>query len=165
MLLSNNASAPNTCVKELETQMKKKAWSIFGLILVVVFAAITLVSHFKGGCTSMIECTSGSMPMKCHWTFIAATFVGLAGMVMGIVATMLEATDGRRAAVIGAMVSAIVVILIVSPIGIGTCAHADSMCNSTATIVYVLSAVAIILAIVMGVKADSAEAEKPKMTL
>ena len=145
--------------------MKKKSWTVLGIVLAVLLAAIAIVSKVKGGCTAMIECSSGMVPMKCHWTFVATCYVGVAGAVMALLGSFAASCEGRRLSVAAAGICSAVAMLLASPAGIGTCAHADSLCNGTAAIVYGLGAVAIVLAAIMALKADPAAAERPKMSL
>lgn len=145
--------------------MNKAIYKIFGLVLIVLFVALSIVSKVKGGCTGMIECTSAQVPMKCHWTFIAMIFVGIAGALTAALAFVATTCEGRRMASLAAALQALLAIVITSPLGIGTCAHADSPCNGTAAIVYVLAVLAIIIALVMAAKAQPEAEQKPKMQL
>ncbi|MGN0037723.1 MAG: DUF4418 family protein [Coriobacteriales bacterium] len=145
--------------------MKKNAWMALGIVLAVLLAAIAAVSKLKGGCTAMLECANGVVPMKCHWTYIATSYAGAAGAVTALMAAFAGSCEGRRLTAIAAALFALVAMLLVSPLGIGTCSHADSLCNGTASIIYGIGAVAIVLAAVMAAKADPAAAERPTMSL
>lgn len=145
--------------------MRKNIWILLGIALAVLLVSIAIVSKAKGGCTAMIECASGMVPMKCHWTFIATCYVGAAGAIVALLAAFARSCEGRRFSALAAGICAVVALLLVSPLGIGTCSHADSLCNGTAAIIYGMGAVAIVLAAVMAAKADPAAAERPKMSL
>lgn len=145
--------------------MKRGAWIALSAVVMLCLAIMTVVSVVKGGCTKLIECESGSFPMKCHWTFIATTVVGVLGIVTGLLTAVASQREGRRMGALATALAAVAAIVIASPVGIGTCAHAESMCHVTETVVYVTCAVATVLCLVLTVKADPAEAEKPKMQL
>lgn len=146
--------------------MNKDIWTIVSVIAAVLMAAVAVVSIAKGGCMGMIETAEGAqVPMKCHWSFTATGITGIAGCVIAVLACVAKTTEGRRMASIASLVTAVATIAIVSPMGIGTCAHAESMCRGTATIIYVICAIAIIVALVQAAKANPEGSAKPKMQL
>lgn len=145
--------------------MKQGTWRALSIVLALLMAVAAVVAAAIGGCDMMIECTSGYMPMKCHWTFIAVTWIGAGGAVMALVGAFQKGAEGRRMAALAAAIAALVAIVVISPAGIGTCAHADSQCNMTAAIEYALCAVSIILGIVMVARADAEKAARPKQRL
>lgn len=145
--------------------MKKNVWTALGIVLVVLFAAVAVVSQVKGACAGMIECASGQVPMKCHWAYIATTVTGIGGALIALLAAFSKTCEGRRMVSLAAVIVAVIAIVMLAPTGIGTCAHAESVCNSNAVVVYVLCVAAIIVGLVMAAKADPQAAEKPKMQL
>ena len=153
-------------MSDKESFVSKTAWAIVCAIGAVVMAAIATVSAVMGGCTTMLELASGSsMPMKCHWTFVADTFIGIIGIVIALAAIICKEQSGRRAAAIGYIVTAAVAACMPASFGIGLCANAEMHCHSTATIVWALCAVAVVVGIVQIVKANPASAELPKRTI
>lgn len=145
--------------------MKQGTWRAVSIVLAILMAAVAIVAAAMGGCDSMIECTGGYMPMKCHWTFIAVTWIGAAGAVVALAGAFQNETGGRRMAALGALLAAVVAVLVISPAGIGTCAHADSQCNTTAAIEYALCAASAVVAIVLIARADASKAARPKQRL
>ena len=145
--------------------MKNSIWKILCIVVAVIFIAAGIYGKVAGACPTMIECTSGQVPMKCHWAYIATAYIGIAGGVLALCAAFTKTTDAHRLGAIAIIVAAIVFILILSPVGIGVCSHETSTCVITRTIVYVLCAINIILGIVMAVKANPDEADLPKMKL
>lgn len=146
--------------------MNKTAWSIVCIIGAVVFAAISLVSAVMGGCQTMVELASGSSaPMKCHWTFVADTFIGIIGIVIALMGITCKDQSGRRATGVGAIAVAIIAACMPASFGIGLCAMPDMHCHTTALFVWVLCAVAAIIGIVQVVKSNPAAADLPKRTI
>ena len=146
--------------------MSKTTWMAACVVAAAVMAAISAVSFFMGGCPGMLELTSGnSVPMKCHWTFIADAFVGIIGIVMALVAISCKEQSGRRAAAIGYIATALVAACMPASFAIGLCANPDMHCHTTATIVWVACAVAVIVGIVLAAKANPSAADLPKRSL
>ena len=146
--------------------MNSNAWKIVSAIEVVALLALTIWAAVSGGCTTQVELASGnSMPMKCFWTFRAVPFVGAVGTVAALLALFAKTLEGRRFSAIVAAVAAIVTMLLPTSFGIGLCANAEMHCHTTALGVWVLGAVAIVLALVQIAKADPEAASKPKLKL
>lgn len=145
--------------------MNKTAWTVASVVLAVLLLAFTLVSKLMGGCTTMVECTSGFLPMKCHWTYIAVFSIGIAGTICAVAAIFQKTLAGRRAWALAAGLALLTAICVISPLGIGTCSHADSQCNSTAIVEYLLGGIGIVVSLVMAALADPDWASKPKNTL
>ena len=146
--------------------MSKATWNIVSIVTAVVFAAIALVSAFMGGCSSTVELASGStMPMKCFWTFVADTYVSVAGIALALVGTACTEKTGRRLAGAGAIVCAAAAACLPAPFAIGLCANPEMHCHTTALIVWVLCAVAAILGIVQIAKAGPAPTDLPARRL
>ena len=145
--------------------MKAGTWKALGVVPVLCMVVVVAVSAAMGGCDKMIECTSGMMPMKCHWTFVAATFVGVAGVVSAVAALAAKTTEGRRVAALMTIVVGAVVAVLPMDFVIGLCGNAEMECHRTALVVWVAVAVAIVVALVQMAKANPADAEKPKLGL
>ncbi len=146
--------------------MSKTAWSIVSVIGAVVMAAIAIVSAVMGGCDAMVELANGnSAPMKCHWTFVADTFIPIIGVVIALMAITCKDQSGRRAAAVGYIAVAIIAACMPASFGIGLCAMPEMHCHATATVVWALCAVAVIIGIVQVVKSNPAAADLPKRTI
>lgn len=145
--------------------MKRNLWIVLSAVVVLCLVVCAAVSALKGGCVKLIECESGSFPMKCHWTFIATTITGVAGVVCALLTAVAPCKTGRRTGALATLAVIVATVVIASPAGIGTCAHAESVCHQTAAVVYVTCALAAVLCVLQAVRADPAQAERPKMQL
>ena len=146
--------------------MGKSAWSIVCVVAAVVMAAIAGVSAWLGGCPGMLELASGnSVPMKCHWAFVADTFVAAIGIVVAFVGMMCKDKMGRRAIAVSYIACAIVAACMPTSVAIGICAMPEMHCHTTALAVWVLAAIAAVVGIVQLVKSDPAAASMPKRQL
>lgn len=87
--------------------MKKTVWTIVGTLAVVASAIIVIASFAMGGCDHMLETTTGgSCWMKCHWTFVAAGFTGIAAVASSVLAVLGKTAEGRRNAAVTTVVVA-----------------------------------------------------------
>lgn len=146
--------------------MNKTAWTIVCIIGAVAFAAIALASAVIGGCNSMVELANGgSTPMKCHWTFVADTFIGIAGAVITLMGMTCKEQTGRRTVGVSVIVIALIAACMPTSFGIGLCAMAGMQCQATALAVWALCAIAAIIGIVQVVKSNPAAADLPKRTV
>lgn len=146
--------------------MNKTAWTIVGAIAVIASAAVVIASLAMGGCDHMLETTSGGTCwMKCHWTFIAASFTGIAGIASSVLAVLGKTAEGRRNAAITTVVVAAIVIFFTLDAGIGLCGNAAMHCHQTALVVRIAAAVAIVCGIAQVARANPEKANVPKMKL
>lgn len=146
--------------------MSKAAWTVVGIVEIIATAAVVLVATLMGGCDHTLETTSGGTCfMKCHWTFVAISIAGIAGIVGALLALIGKTTEGRRFAAIEVIVVAAISVFFTTDAGIGLCGNAAMHCHQTALGVWIASAVAIVCAIVQIVKANPDEANIPKMKL
>lgn len=146
--------------------MNKTAWTIVGAIAVIASAAVVIASLAMGGCDHMLETTSGGTCwMKCHWTFIAASFTGIAGIVSSVITVLAKTAEGRRVAAIMTIVVAAIVILFTLDAVIGLCGNAAMHCHQTALVVRIAAAVAIACGIAQSAGANPEKANAPKMKL
>lgn len=146
--------------------MGKRTWIALSAVALAGMLAVVGASTFMGGCSMAIETAAGAtVPMKCHWTFIATSFVGIIGIVTSVLALIGSSKEGRRTAAITTAVSALVVIALTSPLGIGLCGNADMHCHQTALVVWIACGISLIAAIVQIVKADPNAATLPKRGL
>lgn len=144
--------------------MSSKAWkalSIFGCALGAALFVVSLV----GGCNGTIETSSGLIPMKCHWTFVAIACIAPVTLVGFLLAAWSRTKDARRIALVMTAATLLVITLLPTPLGIGICANAEMGCKLSAAISWGIDAVAFIVVIVLWAKADPQAASKPKKTL
>lgn len=86
-----------------------------------------------GGCEGMIETAQGGeVPMKCHWTHIAAGWIALVPIACGIGGLFVKDKAGRRALAVAAAAGAICLFVIPSNMGIGVCAMKEMSCHTMA---------------------------------
>lgn len=146
--------------------MSKTTWTIIGIIETIACIAIIAVAAIMGGCDHTLETTSGGTCfMKCHWTFVAVSIAGIAGIAGSILALLGKTTEGRRFAAIEVLVIAALAIFFTFDAGIGLCGNAAMHCHQTALGVRIASAIMAICAIVQLVKANPDAANIPKMKL
>ena len=103
--------------------------------------------------------------MNCHWTFVATTLVGAAGVVTALLALAGRTKEGRRFAGIATAAVAAATVLLTTPAGIGLCANPDMSCHQTALVLWVAAGIALVVGTVQAAKADPKGAELPKMKL
>ena len=141
--------------------MGRRAWMLLAVVGVMAMAAVVAVSVLMGGCAKPVETAAGgTVPMKCHWTFVATTLVGTAGVVTALLALAGRTKEGRRFAGI-----ATATVLLTTPAGIGLCANPDMSCHQTGLVLWVAAGIALVVGIVQAAKADPKGAELPKMKL
>lgn len=146
--------------------MSKRARMVVAAVGLVAMLGILAASAFMGGCSKPVETAAGGIvPMKCHWTFVATTFVGIIGVVTTLLALAGTTKEGRRFAGIVSIAVAVVAVLLTTPAGIGLCGSADMHCHQTALILWIAAGLALVAGVVQVVKADPKSAELPKMKL
>ena len=146
--------------------MSRTTWTIVGVIEAIAAIAIIAVAAIMGGCDHTLETTSGGTCfMKCHWTFVAVSIFGIAGIASSVLALVGKTAEGRRFAAIGVIVVAVLAIFATLDAGIGLCGNAAMHCHQTALGVRIASVAAAICAIIQLVKADPNAANIPKMKL
>ena len=141
--------------------MGKTAWSIVCLIGAIVMAAVSLVSALMGGCDMTVQLASGANTfMKCHWTFVAETYVGIAGVVVALVAMSCKDQSGRRASGVALLAVAAIAACLPASFGVGLCVDAAMHCHGTAVIVWALCACAAVIGIVQIAKSRPVDTPK-----
>ena len=146
--------------------MSRRAWMVLAVAGVAAMAAVVAVSVLMGGCAKPVETAAGgTVPMKCHWTFVATTLVGAAGVVTALLALAGRTKEGRRFAGIATVAAAAATVLVTAPAGIGLCANPDMSCHQTALVLWVAAGIALVVGIVQAAKADPKGTELPKMKL
>lgn len=146
--------------------MGRRAWMLLAVVGVMAMAAVVAVSVLMGGCAKPVETAAGgTVPMKCHWTFVATTLVGAAGVVTALLALAGRTKEGGRFAGIATVAVAAATVLLTTPAGIGLCANPDMSCHQTGLVLWVAAGIALVVGIVQAAKADPKGAELPKMKL
>ena len=146
--------------------MSKTVWTVAGIVEVVAAIAIVAIAAAMGGCDHTLETTSGGTCfMKCHWTFVAVSIFGIAGIASSVLALVGKTAEGRRFAAIGVIVVAALAIFATLDTGIGLCGNTAMHCHQTALGVRIASVAAAICAIVQLIKADPNAVDIPKMKL
>lgn len=146
--------------------MSKTVWTVAGIVEVVAAIAIVAIAAAMGGCDHTLETTSGGTCfMKCHWTFVAVSIFGIAGIASSVLALVGKTAEGRRFAAIGVIVVAVLAIFATLDAGIGLCGNTAMHCHQTALGVRIASVAAAICAIVQLAKADPNAVNIPKMKL
>lgn len=135
--------------------MNTTVWKVLSAIELVAMIALTAWAVVSGGCTTQVELASGmSTPMKCFWCFRAVTFVGIIGVAASAIALFAKTTGARRSGAALSALAATMAMLLPSSMGIGLCTDATMHCHTTALGVWVIGAVAIVIAIVQIAKAE-----------
>lgn len=145
--------------------MNDKTWKIACLVELCLLMAALLISTFMGGCTKQIECTSGNVPMKCYWTFLAVPLICIPGGWAVFAAAVSGEKKVRRVAMLSALLSAVCSLLCIWVV-IGICTGAGSHgCTPTAIATSVALGLSAALAVVLIAMADPKAADQPKMKL
>ncbi len=145
--------------------MKPAVWKGLAIALVAVFAAAFFVATFLGPCTHMIDCNGSQTYMKCHWAYRAVSVVTFVGACIALTALLFKGKEARCGVLDAAALQAVATVFLLSDAGIGLCGNAEMTCNVHSIPIYIFMALAIALAVVLRVKADPADADKPKMSL
>lgn len=134
---------------------------IINSVELVLLVAAIVVSLAMGGCSEQIECVNGSVPMKCHWTFIAVPFVLLPGIGAALCYYGIKDRFGRQACSLVLAVAACSATCLIG-FGIGTCTGEGMHCRTTGNIVQFLCLLATILSLVSGPVDRRGGDDKPK---
>lgn len=145
--------------------MNKQARIAVSTIPLICMTAVAAASALMGGCDKLIECASGSFPMRCHWTFVACSVVGALGVVSSVCAVAAKGTEARRVAAASTLAAAAACFFLLSSAGIGLCQNAEMACYQTALVVRVCAGAAALAALVQIAKADDNKEALPKMKL
>lgn len=145
--------------------MGNKARIVLSVIPLACMAAVVGASLLMGGCDKLIECASGSFPMRCHWTFVACSIVGLLGLVSSTCALVAKGREARLMTAAGTFTAAAACLLCLSSAGIGLCQNAEMACHQTALVVRMLAGCAGAAALVQMVKAGDNGEQLPKLKL
>jgi hypothetical protein len=122
-----------------------------------------LASILLGGCDHMLQCETGEIPMKCHWTYVATTAIFAAGLLVAAMQFALKTKEGRRVAAFSTALLALCATFLTTPWGIGLCAMEQMACHTTALFVDAVTTVVVVTALIQCIKASPALASKPKL--
>lgn len=155
-------AVPNgkTDAKESFHMDNKKARFIVNTIALVLIIAAAVTSVVMGGCAEQIECVNGSVPMKCHWTFIAVPFVLAPGLGALLCYYGVKDRIGREACSLIAVLAACSATCLIG-FGIGTCTGEGMHCRTTGNVVQLLCLLVTTLSLVMSF-VDRDRKDKPK---
>lgn len=145
--------------------MKPTSWRVLGALTLAAMAVVVVISVVGGGCEKLIECTSGAVPMKCHWTFQATWLVGILGMASSGASIAARTKEGRRIAALMTLLICVAIALVPTSLVIGLCDGSAMQCHQTAHVVWAAAAIGAIAAVVQLAKADPEKADLPKMKL
>lgn len=145
--------------------MSKQARIVLFAIPLICMAAVAGASALMGGCDKLIECTTGSFPMRCHWAFVACAVIGGMGLVSSACALVAKGAEARRVGAVCTLAAAAACFLCLSSAGIGLCQNADMACHQTALVVRICAGAAALAALVQIAKADDNKEALPKMKL
>lgn len=145
--------------------MNQKTWKIIAAVMLVAVLAVCALSVTAGPCSKMLECNGMPMHMRCFWSYKSVTVLSAVAALFSVVSIACKTKEGRLVALAAVIVSAAVAAFMLSSAGIGTCGGAEMACNVHALPIYVLIAIAVVVAIVLAAKADPAQADRPKMSL
>ena len=134
-------------------------WKLTAAAAMSCSAAAIAFAVVAGGCDGMIETTQGNqLPMKCHWTMIAAGLVSIIALVCSLMELFVHETAGRRALATVLGMNAVVLFLIPSAYGIGVCAMDGMSCHTMATGLKVISLCLLMTALVQLVRSGKKDA-------
>ncbi|MDR2109544.1 MAG: DUF4418 family protein [Coriobacteriales bacterium] len=141
------------------------------VMLVGLIASIVI-----GGCDELIPTDSGGMPMRCHWTFLAAAAVFAAGTLAALAQLLPVFATSRPARLFAALTTVLLALIaawLPSPWGIGICAapgmgmahcgEGGMDCHLSAPIVWVCAALLVVIAVVQLVMARPDAKKLPRI--
>lgn len=140
----------------------KDIWKILMVVSALLGLAIGILSIVKGDCGGVIECATGNVPMKCHWTFLATSALGFGSAVMSLVGLGARTKNARVMVAIAILVMLVVTAVIAWAL-IGVCAMHE--CNGNRTLLTVIIALNAVIALIGCAKADPNKADMPKARL
>lgn len=142
--------------------MKKN--SIFPIILIALGGLVILIPWFLfPACNEMMELVSGnSTPMKCHWTAVMTTWLGILAVADGIICIF--AKTSYEKIFLEIMYCLLGVVIVLTPtVLIGVCGNPAMYCHMAMRPALVINGCAIIVTGVIGVVFCLAEVEREKV--
>ena len=140
----------------------KDTWKIFAILSVLFGLAIGILSIVRGDCGGVVECTNGTVPMKCHWTFMVTAALGFGTAVMSLAGLAARTKEARRFVALAVLLLLVIALVVLYPL-IGVCAVHD--CLGNRTVLTVIIAVNMLIMIIGCVKADPNKVDLPKAKL
>lgn len=132
--------------------MKDTAWRILSVIEIALAALILIVTAAIGDCPTQIQMAAGgSVPMKCHWTFLACDLMAAIGIVDGMLLCLSKGEEARRKVAICCFATFVAVVLAVTVV-MGVCTGDMSECKNTAAIIVVICIAGSIVALIQAAK-------------
>lgn len=160
-------SCPKACFDRKASEgenVTQKPWIILSAAGAACMAAVIGASLLAGGCDKLIECASGSFPMRCHWAYIACALLGAAGLAPSACSLFARGKEARRLLAACTLVIDAAVAICLSPYGIGIC-PSGMQCQETAPIVWGICACCAVICLAQIFKADPERAQLPKLEL
>lgn len=146
--------------------MKLSTYRILGVVAAVLLGAAAVLAWAMGGCTAPIETAAGGqVPMKCHWTLVAATLIAALGAFSALGLAFVKCKVGRRWLAAGGVIAQVLVLAVLYTPLMGLCGDVSMRCHVTAAAVAAAGAAGAVLCIVAAVLADPKRAELPKRGL
>ena len=113
--------------------MKDSIWRATAVAGILLSALSLFAAVYMGGCPGLIETAAGgTVPMKCHWTMLAATYLGVVLLLLSAGQLLLKGKEARRFAAAAILLVALAALLLTTNAGIGVCAAAGMACRATA---------------------------------
>ena len=148
--------------------MNDRIIRILASIELIAFSVSLLLAVIMGGCSTPVELASGStMPMKCHWTFVAVSSVSVIGIVLSACILIFRDKKITYALTIALVFTMVVIGFLVSDYGIGVCTHSDAHCRTTMNAILACCLVGLVCSIPLQRKARRKEegADVPPKTV
>lgn len=145
--------------------MSHLLWRVLDIVCILLYAVIFGICIWGMDACPLLETATGSVPMKCHWAFIAVGWMCAIGAVSAFIALFNGNTLAKRQFSILQVLIAICCILMLTPLGIGICAHEDSGCHMPAYVTWCVCAIVIIISIIMVAKANADAQSMPKKSV
>ncbi len=146
--------------------MAKNIWRALSICICILMIVAGVFAIGNINICPMIDTQAGGqVPMKCHWTFVAVSWISVIGIATSLVSIISNTKDARRNISVISVVVYIVMIALLTPAGIGVCAHDGSACHGPAIAIGIAAGLAAIISIVMYFKCDPEIASRPIRTL
>ena len=139
-------------------------WAVVSAAALAGAVLIAGASVLLGGCETLIECTSGGVPMRCHWAYLATGFTGVLAVVSAGLGLLAKGKEARRVSAAMTLSIAAASALLLTDFGIGVC-PGGMQCQESIWFVWAGCAVSAVAAIAQFALADPAAEQLPKMSL
>lgn len=136
-------------------KMRSREWAILSILALAVSAGLLIAVLLTGACSGSIETAAGSqVPMKCHWTFKAVCLSAWIPIILSLLQVFLKGKSGRRVSAAVLFVSALILFLLTTEVGIGICEAEGMACGRLALAVRLGTIVLAVLAVVQFARAE-----------